>query len=416
MLAAVERNPGLAALGAAVAGGAGNLLRERFNQWLDSVDVSGYLPNFLDHRDRRPLLGGRLRAVHQPSGQLALPAPAAVAVRSRGFSRRARVGGSGPPFYRSPRSPVMFRRFRSFGGGRRRMRTVPFRRRRFTRRAGTGSIRRMRTGVSVPYKLLVDSISGVSVISISGSGTGTGYSAFGGGTSSAGFVNVNEHCLTTGTDGFTAGNAMTFIFSFSLGHLSANHQAYAGIIGVAYDMYRIEAVEVRLKASFDPKVAMQTTLPTASTPAIDFTHAPQYDDNITWIERDGTLSFQTTGSLGGGITAIPLNGDLSDLCRNRHRARRHKAFKDIVRFIRPKPCLAVCQPTTAGPSNTSFNVGLWPDGMRAPQMASATANTPHYGLGVAFSYKGFIGTTTFQVKHPYIPQVTYHIRGINPLF
>nr|WAE42157.1 MAG: capsid protein [Cressdnaviricota sp.] len=230
------------------------------------------------------------------------------------------------------------------------------------------------------------------------------------------FNNLQELPAFVATASGTLFNAVVYAFDFPLSLLTANNPGYTAY-SLAWDLFRIDKVSITLKTSIDPRRMLTQTLSGSATNQYNFSGELQYDPDVTWIDRDGSLSVNQTGGL------LQANGDCSDEVLNRKGARAHGAFKTIHRSMRPQANVPVCAPIVGGQGSL---IGSGPVLQVSDLQYMHTKMNPwrtisnQYGfMGVIFlavSYKGPNLTMNIQPQYAWSCRSTFHMRLASPLF
>lgn len=116
-----------------------------------------------------------------------------------------------------------------------------------------------------------------------------------------------------------------YAFCFNLFQANKNIPAYA-TISALYDWFRLKKVKVTLRVPIDPKRDITTPLLAGASSQYDFQGVPTYDPDMTLVDYDG-IKLQS---------ALPTNGDGTQLIYNRTGIRKHRAFGTIRRTFYPR--------------------------------------------------------------------------------
>jgi hypothetical protein len=210
----------------------------------------------------------------------------------------------------------------------------------------------------------------------------------------------------TGTSvGPVTNGAMTYMMLFSLSQAAQFDTGYAARAAL-YDSARIDSIKVTLTPPVNPITNLNAAVPTTAA-QLNFGFMPQVSDAITWFDRDGQFGFP--------VVVPPLaNGDYTALVANRTAARRHPAFKRIVRVIYPQVTLDAAATQAGGPSGSLATIS-----MRLPRncyVNNPTNTVAFAGLGLSVPYMGPINTLAAQIIFNYDVQVEYRITLADPVF
>lgn len=272
-------------------------------------------------------------------------------------------------------------------------------RRRHTRRLRRGGrIGRAHT-TSIKAKFGVDAASGwFWVGGQSTSGTGTS------------FTSVQE--LAANYFDGTNYNALCYQFDFPLTMLVANCPGYAAY-AVAWDRYRIDKVGIKLTCSLDPKRMLTQAMSTSSANQYNFMGELQMDPDVTWIDRDGSLSVNA----GGGFS-LQGNGDCSDEVANRAGAKTHRAFGTIYRTMRPRANLPIAAETggRAYGQPSSITALQYVNTKINPWRTAYNQNGFMGNIFLAVSYKGPNLTANHQPQYAWSCRTTWWMTMASPLF
>jgi len=210
----------------------------------------------------------------------------------------------------------------------------------------------------------------------------------------------------------SANQAVVYQFDFPLTLLVGQNPAYTAF-SVAWDRYRIDKVAIKLTCSLDPKRMLTQTMSTSASNQYNFSGELQYDPDITWVDRDGSLAVNPTGGY-----ALQANGDCSDEVVNRSGSKSHRAFSTIYRSMRPRANIAIAAETTgrAFGQPSALTAMQYVNTKLNPFRTTFNQNAFLGAIMLAISYKGPNLSSGIQPQYAWSCRTMWWMTMASPLF